>query len=366
MGYAALLHGLHQAGFVSLDRPPEYYGLGLALGNGDVTLLELANGYRALANGGVWTPTRWWPGERAAPVPAWCPPARPPSRSTSCPMPTLASRGSDFAHLSTGPSGSRRRPAPAGTSPTTGPSRSRSDSRSRYGPGTSAAGRWKASVGSPGAGPLLHRAVLVTAASYAPGVLPEPEEAGLVPATICRVSGLRASPECPSLTEYFVPGSIPGRYCDWHREGFVRLPTEFAEWRATADGRLGDRAPLGSALARLWREGVPWGGSAARQLGTSSRDSAAPFLGSLTERASRLAITSPQHGDHYRLPPGVDPRYASIALRATGIGSTAAVRWYVDGRRVATSRWVLRAGRHEIRAEAGSDRAAVRITVDGP
>ena len=31
----------------------------LALGNGDVTLIELANGYRALANGGEWRPWTW-------------------------------------------------------------------------------------------------------------------------------------------------------------------------------------------------------------------------------------------------------------------------------------------------------------------
>ncbi len=59
IGYATLLHGLQRAGFASLDRSPEHYGLGLALGNGDVTLLELANGYRALANQGEWTPARW-------------------------------------------------------------------------------------------------------------------------------------------------------------------------------------------------------------------------------------------------------------------------------------------------------------------
>ena len=44
------------AGFTSLGRSADFYGLGLALGNGDVTLLELANGYRALATGGVWRP----------------------------------------------------------------------------------------------------------------------------------------------------------------------------------------------------------------------------------------------------------------------------------------------------------------------
>jgi penicillin-binding protein 1C len=56
---ASLLDVLHRAGFESLARTPGYYGLGLALGNGDVSLLELANGYRALANGGEWQPTTW-------------------------------------------------------------------------------------------------------------------------------------------------------------------------------------------------------------------------------------------------------------------------------------------------------------------
>src|SRR5262249_56309954 len=70
LGVAALLGTLRLAGFGSLKRPPEFYGLGLALGNGDVTLLELANGYRALANRGLWRPVRWRgtaPGEQAEP-----------------------------------------------------------------------------------------------------------------------------------------------------------------------------------------------------------------------------------------------------------------------------------------------------------
>src|SRR2546429_6814836 len=60
VGVASLLRTLQLAGFASLDRTADYYGLGLALGNGDVTLLELANAYRALANGGVWRPYWWW------------------------------------------------------------------------------------------------------------------------------------------------------------------------------------------------------------------------------------------------------------------------------------------------------------------
>ncbi len=40
--------------FSSLDREASHYGLALALGAAEATLLELANGYRAFANGGVW------------------------------------------------------------------------------------------------------------------------------------------------------------------------------------------------------------------------------------------------------------------------------------------------------------------------
>ena len=59
LGAATLLQTLRLAGFESLRRDAEHYGLGLSLGNGDVTLIELANAYRALANGGEWRPWTW-------------------------------------------------------------------------------------------------------------------------------------------------------------------------------------------------------------------------------------------------------------------------------------------------------------------
>ena len=47
---------LDRLGFESLMRDAEYYGEGLALGNGEVTLLELAQAYGALANRGLYRP----------------------------------------------------------------------------------------------------------------------------------------------------------------------------------------------------------------------------------------------------------------------------------------------------------------------
>ena len=43
---------------IRLDRTGDYYGYSLALGSPEMSLLELTNAYRALANGGRWTPVR--------------------------------------------------------------------------------------------------------------------------------------------------------------------------------------------------------------------------------------------------------------------------------------------------------------------
>ena len=50
---------LQSFGLSSVKHDGEYYGYGLALGGGDTSLLALTNAYRALANGGVWSPTHF-------------------------------------------------------------------------------------------------------------------------------------------------------------------------------------------------------------------------------------------------------------------------------------------------------------------
>jgi penicillin-binding protein 1C len=67
IGVARFHEDLRNLGFDTLTESPDYYGAALALGGADVTLLALANAYRALANGGVWSATRVRPGDEAAP-----------------------------------------------------------------------------------------------------------------------------------------------------------------------------------------------------------------------------------------------------------------------------------------------------------
>ncbi len=58
IGVDQFLQRLRVAGFESLTQTADYYGFGLTLGNGDVTLVEMTRGYLALANGGMLKPLR--------------------------------------------------------------------------------------------------------------------------------------------------------------------------------------------------------------------------------------------------------------------------------------------------------------------
>ena len=53
IGLEAFLRKLRDCGFSSLDRGADYYGLGLVLGNGEITALEMAGAYATLARGGL-------------------------------------------------------------------------------------------------------------------------------------------------------------------------------------------------------------------------------------------------------------------------------------------------------------------------
>lgn len=340
VGQGSLLSTLRRAGFESLDRGAEYYGLGLALGNGDVTLLELANGYRAIASGGVWRPVRWRvsapdelpePGRRVMSQRAAAivldilsdPVARIPGFGLDTPL--------DFPFVAAAKTGTSRHFTDNWAVATTG----------RFTVAVwvgNFSGRPMDGVsGVSGAGPLLHRAVLLTADRYPPGVLPTPGEAGTVPVRICRLSGLLATDRCPGMIEWVQPDQAPTRSCDWHAGDGVRLPPEYAEWA---------------------------GQEAARMSATEAGAPATPPPARPSRAVEPFRIISPRDGDRYQVPPGVDPRYATIALRAGGSG-TGAVRWFVDGRAVPAGRWTLRPGVHVVRALAGSGtRDTARIEVE--
>ena len=65
-GQDSFYNRLKDVGLASLSEPAEYYGPSLALGSSEVTLLELANAYRVLANGGLYSTASVRPGQAGA------------------------------------------------------------------------------------------------------------------------------------------------------------------------------------------------------------------------------------------------------------------------------------------------------------
>jgi penicillin-binding protein 1C len=210
--------------------------------------------------------------------------------------------------------------------------------------------------GVTGAGPLLHRAVMAVSRRVPPGSLVTPAEVGAVSVPVCRLSGLRATAECAALTEWFVPGTEPGREDDWERGGVVTLPDEYREWsrQGLAPARIGV-ARGSSSSDTIARRGVS--GAAAESV---IADRSPPR----DLRLAQFRIVSPAEGDRYSVPAGVESRYATVALRASGVGADR-VRWWIDGKPQPRDRWVLTPGRHEVRAvSARGDTSLVKIVVE--
>ena len=75
LGPDSFFDRLQQLGFSTLTQSGDYYGYSLALGSADVRLLDLTNAYRALANGGIWSPVRLNLNNRPVPTRIYTPQA---------------------------------------------------------------------------------------------------------------------------------------------------------------------------------------------------------------------------------------------------------------------------------------------------
>lgn len=216
-GIEPFLDVLKKSGFTSLAQTSNYYGAGLALGNGEVTLFELVQAYSVLARSGVFRPLRMlmYPTE----------PALPPRRVFSEESASL------IANILSDPNARRFEfgegyllRLPAQTAVKTGTSNDHRDAwtvgfSSRY-----TVGVWMGNLdltptsGVTGTtGPaLVLRAVYAELNRYE-----EPERLKmsrrLLPVAICRTSGLRAGDHCPVMQEWFAPGTIPQKYCQLDR-----------------------------------------------------------------------------------------------------------------------------------------------------
>jgi penicillin-binding protein 1C len=206
VGTEPFLNRLHELGIVSLRQHPDYYGDGLALGNGEVSLYEMAQAYTTLARHGRFRPLTTAAGD----VPM--------HEDVQIFSPEVASlianilADPDARSLEFGPG----LQFPVETAIKTGTS---NDYRDAWAIGFDYAHTvavWMGNLdgsamngvtGSVGPAMVLRSAfALLNRNQDTRGLWMSPR---LVPTTICRKSGLPADSHCESMTEWFVPGTIP-------------------------------------------------------------------------------------------------------------------------------------------------------------
>ncbi len=289
VGVDEFLACLYELGIRSLKQHPDYYGDGLALGNGEITLLELVQAYTVLARQGTYHPLNFFLTEALRREET----RRIFSAETASLIGNILS-DPEARRLEFG-NGSLLR-FPVQTAVKTGTS---SDYRDAWAVGFNhdfTVGVWvgnldrDATDGITGAnGPALVLRSVLAELNRHQETRPLYLSPRLVQAEICRDTGLQADGHCTSLAEWFMPGNGP--------------KTETV---------------------------------AAKNQGP-------------------VYLRHPTQGMQLAMDPRIADDHEAFVFRLTNLKTNRKVDWYVDDKRVATTRageylWPLRRGVHSVRA----------------
>ncbi len=317
LGTESYLRLLRNAGFTGLDHTAEYYGLGLTLGNAEVTLEQLIRAYATFARGGI--PV----GSREQLV----------SPRTAFWITDILS-DSHAREYVFGSGGSLDFPFPVAVK--TGTSQAYRDNWTIGYTRDLTVGVWvgnfdreplRGSSGVTGAAPIFN-AVMLAAVKSVRGALPIGDTTPIVAppkdveeVEICALSGARPSTYCPATRKEWIATTEPARFCSWHHDGAIDWPAEYRAWARTTQS-----APPPPA----------------------------------TRHASVFRIANPPNGATYLIDPTLRSQYQTLRLRAD---SASRVQWRVNNRPVG-SEWPLVAGEHTITAvDDSGHRDSVKIVV---
>ena len=320
VGPDLLYRRLHSLGFESLKQDPGFYGVGLTLGNGEVTLLELVRAYSALARQGLYLQERSVlrllrkDGEEGQAL------IQEAARRVFSPQVAyiithvLADRDART------PSFGYHNPLsfPFAVAVKTGTSK---DFRDNWTVGYSpryTVGVWVGNFdgepmhnvsGISGSGPLFRDIMLLLDKGETGSGFAEPK--GVVTSVVCPLTGMRPTESCPGVvSEVFVEGTEPREMCTRHQKKSETV------------------------LIACKRGDLP--------------------------ALSRLEIMFPRNGDVFKLDPVLRREHQRIKLRAAvpGTEDIAKIEWWINGERVGEAKspfslfWNLRPGSYTIKVTA--------------
>jgi penicillin-binding protein 1C len=354
-------------GLVDGSEPPEYYGLGLAVGGLPVRLSDLVRAYVALGNDGMLREWSWtagkasqYPARRVLPGDA----ARMICVYLSDPMARLPAfpRGSALEY-------------PFGVAVKTGTSEGYRDAwavacSQRY-----AVGAWTGDPkdrkmagisGINGPAYLVRKVIADLEPEEMSGRVATPflPPAGYVARQIDKLNGKLAVAFTPdSVTEYFRPGSEPKEDSDAFRIVRIDRRTGFEADSGCPEGYLESKV-----VFHLDPRYSEW----ARQAGLTPDPGCSQGI-SDADAPAQIEVTEPRENGRYLLSPYIPENLQTIALRARVEPCAPEAVWYVDGRPYQaavypyTVRWKLQPGAHTFELRLAYSREAsrpVRIVVD--
>lgn len=373
LGVDLLLERLQRSGLTSLNKPASFYGPGLTLGNGEVTLLELTNAYRALANGGVLQPLHFLREDSAHGALTDQEAQVATGERVFSPQAAFIIADILADHRARAPAFGLGGPLhlPFWCAAKTGTTK---DFRDNWTVGFTSeytVGIWVGNFdgqpmekisGITGAAPLFRDVMLELHADHDP--LPPLPPAGVKHTPICPVSGHSPGADCPgSLEEWFIAGTGPARECRVHCRVAIDRRNGLLASAATPPA---DRE---SRVYEIWPpEFRSW--MAAQHLPLPPADrSPLPEV-----QTARLAIVAPADGDILKIDPVLRREFQTLLLEAVVPEGIREIEWLRGDTTLARVRapfqwrWPLTPGRHAFRIRAQGrtgwlESAAVTIRV---
>jgi penicillin-binding protein 1C len=320
LGPDLLYQRLKDMDFTSLRKTPDFYGVGLTLGNGEVTLLELARAYAALARQGLFMKEKTIRKFIKTDGSTIYPKDNPGQRRVFSPevayIITHILADKDARIPTFGYYSPLRFLFPVAAK--TGTSK---DFRDNWTIGYTpqyTVGIWAGNFdgqpmhnvsGMTGAGPLFRDIMLFIGGRSKNEEFQEPKN--LVHSAICPISGNLPGPQCTGvIDEIFIRGTEPKTYCRLsHKKELVE----------TAQVRMGSKVPK-----------------------------------------SGVAVAFPQDGDIFKLDPILRQNYQSIRLQVLlpDSSNVQAVEWWANGQKIGVCQtpfslaWNLKSGSYTIKAKA--------------
>lgn len=353
VGPDRVLHALERVGFESLDEDPQHYGAAIALGDGEVSLLELAEAYSTLARGGVRKPLRFVRQVALGSGTKHRTPVARGRRVLRAPTAALITHILSDEHARASAFG-RGNPLelPFPVAAKTGTSKGYRDNWTVGFTNEVTVAVWVGnfdgrpmteSSGITGAAPLF--AEVMQAAMRQRDAKPLTELGDFVQVEVCSLSGRRPGSDCPHrVRELFAPEQLPREVCAMHERVEINPGDGLRAGPACrhAESRVFERYPAAF---------VDWARAAQRPIAPEAFSPACPGDASASTEAPSVAY--PYDGARFVIDPAVAREQQELELRARVPSDSRGAHFVLDGRTLAhvseppyRVRWRLEPGDH--------------------